>query len=385
MTDEEDMLDIIEHDHNYSAIDTTQEETARESARRFVREIKYSIHLPSYDEFMSELPTIQLNWPIKFITYFTNNILPTIQQIGMWRVDELNLNNYFKRSITSNITEGMNRLYKDVVNWKLLSIDRLLLMLNKLQGFFVNETIRGYCSLGKWPWLRLCKYFTMMFFCRGFQLKLNTGYAALQPTNRQQVFDSLRPYDPQQIVDEIKCVQAEIDSSDAANTTRTQRSKPLSALEMSKLFYSSKQISFSTDIGAWSVQHENNSFDSVDIRDFPNFRCSCEWFKRLSKKEDCIHILAVRRITKQRAQLPKPNMTKLRKANRAEQGVTKNGKKQPIKLDKEAIARENKTSLFFFSLNVCTCSIFQRKQAAVTDIDSMESDLQNFNNQHQRK
>ncbi|CAF1616175.1 unnamed protein product, partial [Didymodactylos carnosus] len=66
----------------------------------------------------------------------------------MWIVVQLKINNIFPKSITSNMIEGMNHVYKQITDWKLVTLDRLILTFYHLQGYYINEVERGYCGRG---------------------------------------------------------------------------------------------------------------------------------------------------------------------------------------------------------------------------------------------
>ncbi|CAF1506176.1 unnamed protein product [Didymodactylos carnosus] len=75
-------LNAIEHDHLYYKQRTIEDETRKESARRYSREMKYLLSFQSYDEFQSELWKYKLNWSREYNEYFETNIPPDIQQLG---------------------------------------------------------------------------------------------------------------------------------------------------------------------------------------------------------------------------------------------------------------------------------------------------------------
>ncbi|CAF0961093.1 unnamed protein product [Didymodactylos carnosus] len=129
----------------------------------------------------------------------------------MWRIKELELGFAFKCSITSNVIEGMNRLYKEATEWKELSLDRLLLVLNKLQGYFINKCQRTYYILG--------------------EFELRSEYYQLKVINVLCVLGTLLSYDSRRTVAEIK------EAEEANDRQETHRPKPISTVALSKILF----------------------------------------------------------------------------------------------------------------------------------------------------
>ncbi|CAF1570441.1 unnamed protein product [Didymodactylos carnosus] len=105
----------------------------------------------------------------------------------MWTVNSMKLNDYFKRSTTSNVVEGLNYLYKD--------------------------SHCDYCGVGNFK-LKPC--YKELFKINPLTLKL------------------LDSNDPQQILERIKETENKTDK----DMTRAPRPKPLSAMALSKVLFS---------------------------------------------------------------------------------------------------------------------------------------------------
>ncbi|CAF1461291.1 unnamed protein product [Didymodactylos carnosus] len=91
-------------------------ETRKETARRYINDIQYLLFLSSIEEFEAELKTIHQNWSSDFVEYFSSYVLKDINEL-------------------------------ELTEWRTVSLDGLVLLLNHLQEFYTNEISRGYCGL----------------------------------------------------------------------------------------------------------------------------------------------------------------------------------------------------------------------------------------------
>ncbi|CAF1631924.1 unnamed protein product [Didymodactylos carnosus] len=66
----------------------------------------------------------------------------------MWEVDKLGIRDLFVNTITSNTAEGLNYVYKEMIQFHTISIDRVLMVMKLLCDFYVAETNRGMCGMG---------------------------------------------------------------------------------------------------------------------------------------------------------------------------------------------------------------------------------------------
>ncbi|CAF1632022.1 unnamed protein product, partial [Didymodactylos carnosus] len=236
----------------------------------------------------------------------------------MWKVEQLGLRSLFKETITSNCVEGINYVYKELNDWKIVTIDRLVLSLNFLQGYYINEVLRGYCSVG------------------GYKLK--SGYECLRMDLSMLLL--LNTYHPGEVVQRIKELNIKVGVDDQSSN----RLPPLTNVELSTIMFDTdSQVTFS-DAGAFIVKHTNGNKYMVTLLDDGFFGCTCGLSAK-KKKSDCMHVIAVKRKMNIKVQqpIPKPNCSSLRKREKVEAGIGRTGRKNPSVWDKENIGSTTQT------------------------------------------
>ncbi|CAF1001435.1 unnamed protein product [Didymodactylos carnosus] len=318
LNDEHDYCKPMVNDVEFDIIISIPE-SKKQMARRYVNDLKFLLSQNSSIEFEIELSTLLKTWTDDFIEYFNKYIYPDINELGIWTVKEKNIEHLFNDSITSNMIEGVNFVYKSVTEWKMITLDRAVIIFNYLQGYYINEVQRGYCGLG------------------GYTLK--EEYAKLKMDKSLLVL--LQSYDPHEIVQQVKQLELDFkspDGSDSGNLNKTpSRPKPLSQQELALQLVNSERVKFIENLGIFTVENMSRSqVHNVDIKHYPAFNCTCELSKK-NKKINCVHILAVKRkmnISLTTVQV-KQNCGLLRKARNKEAGIGITGRKKPNEWDKE--------------------------------------------------
>ena len=114
----------------------------------YIKEVRGLINCDSkidYDRLKLEK---QKNWADPFIQYFNTYISRDIDQIAKWTLVSLNIYNPYS-GITTNTSEGMNNLFKIMVNRKDVPAELAILSLSYLTNYYYNEIKRGFCDEGK--------------------------------------------------------------------------------------------------------------------------------------------------------------------------------------------------------------------------------------------
>ncbi|CAF1374091.1 unnamed protein product [Didymodactylos carnosus] len=321
-------LDNILHDHLYCQTITHQpieeettnstttnviliEESRKQTATRYCRDVRYLLSHKIKQAFERDLPILQGNWSTDFIKYFNRYILLDIDELGMWTIYEIDVKDLFKRTVTSNSVEGVNFVFKQPTSWKSVTIDRLILILNFLQGYFINELQRGYCGIGDYT--------------------LKPEYAKLQMDILMLEF--LQSYDPHEIVNRIK----NLDLAVKDDGQDERRQLPLASIDLSQIMFSDpKQIEL-TSSGAIMVKQKDNSIFTVQLMAHRMFQCSCGLSRTTRGVTECVHIIGAKRRLNIPIEKPvsKQNCAVLRKGMKANLGIKKTGQKKTTVLDKE--------------------------------------------------
>ncbi|CAF0815481.1 unnamed protein product, partial [Didymodactylos carnosus] len=238
--------------------------------------------------------------------------------VRWWTVWDMECCHLFKDiSITSNAVEGINLVFKELTNWKTISVDRLLLLMNFLQGFYSNEVCRGFCGIG------------------GYSLK--PGYARFQMD--VCTLRLLEDYTPEVVLQRVR----DLDLTTETNDLFPARQTPLTSVQLSEAFINVDQVEL-TKSGVYVVSQRDHNTKMVTLLEKGLYNCSCGYFQKCNKHSDCIHIIAVKRRMNLSLKQPTsaPTIASVRRGYRAELGVGRTGNKQPTVLDKENDDEEKK-------------------------------------------
>ncbi|CAF1217358.1 unnamed protein product, partial [Didymodactylos carnosus] len=225
--------------------------------------------------------------------------------LGHWVIDTLKIHDAFPKEVTSNAIEGMNNLFKQVTDWKSLSLDRLILKINDVQRSHIHETIRGCCGLGDY--------------------KLKIEYSALI-MDRSAVSD-LEFFPSQDIVD---CIISnhdvqELNGEDSENcrpaVISKPRQKPMNASELSEILIPNKSVRYDDSTGTFLVEIKSkNDFNILSTKMSDNQL----FFYHSVKRKQRLPLIVNR-----------PNLSKVQKATEKESGIQKTDTKAPTSWDKE--------------------------------------------------
>lgn len=71
------------------------------------------------------------------------------KHIGRWVLEELHCYNPYS-GITNNMSESLNRVIKDLQQWKEAPVDCMVLALYQLQAYYLKEIRRGLGGIGEY-------------------------------------------------------------------------------------------------------------------------------------------------------------------------------------------------------------------------------------------
>ena len=113
-------------------------------------------HQLSEGEYDKLLAMKRQAWDTAFEEYWMKNIHPDVpNHIGRWVLEDLQVYNPYS-GVTNNQSEFLNRVFKDIQEWKEAPIDCTLLAIYQLQAFYSNEIKRGFSGMGEY---HLCPEF----------------------------------------------------------------------------------------------------------------------------------------------------------------------------------------------------------------------------------
>lgn len=125
-------------------------ETLQNEVKIYLSHIEEILMSTTEEEFHENIARFSPMWSEAFVTYFTKYIRNDIQNhAGRWLIEPLNIYNPYS-GITNNSAESMNAVIKRLLNWKEAPADTLILCLQKLQLYYWNEILRGFCNLGQY-------------------------------------------------------------------------------------------------------------------------------------------------------------------------------------------------------------------------------------------
>ncbi len=96
------------------------------------------------EDYLELLAEFQVEWNREFSIYFIRNIHPDIDRIGTWTCQK-----YGASKMTTNQSESLNCVIKDLNNWKEYPIDAMVLSLFHLSQYYNVEILRGRYNYGQ--------------------------------------------------------------------------------------------------------------------------------------------------------------------------------------------------------------------------------------------
>jgi hypothetical protein len=105
------------------------------------------LRLASEEEFQQAYEAKSEKWSDAFVDYFSTTVTPNLPRFASWELqDKVPL--HPETGITTNLSEGMNFLIKDLMSWKEVPEDVILLSMRHLQQYYICESLRGKAGLG---------------------------------------------------------------------------------------------------------------------------------------------------------------------------------------------------------------------------------------------
>ena len=103
--------------------------------------------MDSEESFDREFRERSAKWSEPFLRYFEKSIIPKIPRSAFWIIGKSAPLDP-KTGITTNLSEGFNFLIKDLMDWKEVPEDVIILAMKLLQQYYICETMRGKAGLG---------------------------------------------------------------------------------------------------------------------------------------------------------------------------------------------------------------------------------------------
>jgi len=139
-------------------------------------------HQPTEEEYTKRLECYRQTWDAQFEDYYMRTIHPQIpHHIGRWVLEKQGCYNPYS-GVTNNQSEALNRVIKDLQDWKEAPVDSMVLALHQLQAYYLNEIKRGLSGMGE------------------YHLKAAYSSLAVNP----HAIEYLPTYSPQEIVMQIR-------------------------------------------------------------------------------------------------------------------------------------------------------------------------------------
>ncbi|XP_042316660.1 uncharacterized protein LOC121927141 [Sceloporus undulatus] len=166
------------------------------------------------------------------------------------------------QTATNNISESMNKMIKDEMDWTDIPVDAMALTMYYMQTYFFYEFKRAYCGLGN--------YSLKMQFLHLQKSSLNVDFPLFYPLET--------------IIENIKSTQDQ-------NRPRTGVEKPknchMSQIALAKLCKDSGGVAFCSQSGTFTVRDvHSNKMQAVTLYPQPAY-CSCR------STGQCYHVIAV--------------------------------------------------------------------------------------------
>ena len=116
----------------------------------YMDHVRQLLHQPHEQAYVDLLEQHKKVWDQTFTEYYTKNVHRLVpQSLGRWQLEALGVYNPYS-GVTTNQSESMNRVIKDLQSWKEAPVDVMVMSLYQLQSYYFNEVQRGLCGLGEY-------------------------------------------------------------------------------------------------------------------------------------------------------------------------------------------------------------------------------------------
>ena len=115
----------------------------------YLSDIRDLFHLPTEEEYDSKLASMKQRWSAPFSDYYINHIDPDIQSIERLAIEPLGVYHSYS-GITTNQSESLNQVLKQLQEWRESPLACMILALNHLHSYYLVEIVRGQHSIGKY-------------------------------------------------------------------------------------------------------------------------------------------------------------------------------------------------------------------------------------------
>ena len=115
----------------------------------YTKDVQKLFHQRTLVEYQTQLNEMQKKWSAPFYKYFLKNIHVDVTSIGRWVLEDRGVYNPYS-GVTSNQSESLNYVVKQMQDWKESPIDCMILALYYLQSYYLYEITRGQHNLGNY-------------------------------------------------------------------------------------------------------------------------------------------------------------------------------------------------------------------------------------------
>ena len=120
-----------------------------EDVLEYTIDLRSLFHQQSCEEYQALLDEMANKWSAPFHEYCHNNLHPEMSSIGRWVLEEYRVYNPYS-GVTSNQSEGLNYVIKQLQEWKESPLDCMILALYYLQSYYALKITRGQHGLGNY-------------------------------------------------------------------------------------------------------------------------------------------------------------------------------------------------------------------------------------------
>ena len=115
----------------------------------YTSDLRNLFHQQSLKEYQVLLDEMANKWSAPFHEYYHNNLHPEISSIGRWVLEDFRVYNPYS-GVTSNQSEALNYVLKQLQEWRESPLDCMILALYYLQCYYLVEITRGQHGLGNY-------------------------------------------------------------------------------------------------------------------------------------------------------------------------------------------------------------------------------------------
>ena len=115
----------------------------------YTGDLRNLFHQQSRKEYQVLLDEMANKWSAPFHEYYHNNLHPEISSIGRWVLEDFRVYNPYS-GVTSNQSEALNYVLKQLQEWRESPLDCMILALYYLQCYYLVEITRGQHGLGNY-------------------------------------------------------------------------------------------------------------------------------------------------------------------------------------------------------------------------------------------